>query len=214
MTTRTRTRLFEVAIGAAALVAAAGCDSYNPDLGNAPFRCGTSEPRCPSGYECVQASESEQVCVKKGSNREQPDAGSDEEPDARPFTCNDDSEIEPNESLANPFPTPIPEFQDEVSYVGLAICPDDDIDVFRFGIDQSGKNLRVDLSYQSNQGELLLDVLNSNGSSIRMGTPASGDPDLLRAEIPNMPQGTYYVQVRAPAGIQNNYGIDIVTTGN
>jgi hypothetical protein len=33
-----------------ALLVVASCDPYDPDLGDRPFLCGTSEPRCPSGY--------------------------------------------------------------------------------------------------------------------------------------------------------------------
>jgi len=204
---------FATLLFAALAAASSGCNSYDPDLGDRPFRCGSDSPRCPDGYECMEYSPSEQVCERTAGGAT-PDGGANGAGDARPFVCNNDSELEPNNALNMATLTPIPNQSDDYRLVGLAICPDTDVDVFRFSIDVTGKNARADLTYQSSTGELLLDILNSTGISIRQGTPAGGNADLLRAEVPNMPSGIYYVQVRAPAGIQNNYSIEIVTTGN
>ncbi len=38
-------------------------------------------------------------------------------------------------------------------------------------------------------------------------------PDLVRGEIPNLAIGTYFVVVRAPADIENNYTIEISLSG-
>lgn len=40
-------------------LAVVGC---SPDLGDAPFKCNTGEPKCPSGYSCNKA----KVCVPEG----------------------------------------------------------------------------------------------------------------------------------------------------
>jgi hypothetical protein len=197
---------------ALAAAASLGCNAYDPDLGDRPFRCGTETPRCPSGYTCMEYSPTDQLCEQTSGGAAAD--GGNAAGDARPFSCANDSELEPNNALNMATITPIPTQAEEYRLVGLAICPDTDVDVFRFNIDISGKNARADLTYQSSVGELLLDILNSTGTSIRQGTPSGGNTELLRAEVPNMPQGTYYVQVRAPAGIQNNYSIEIVTTSN
>ena len=191
-----------------AAAALAGCNSYNPDLGAVPFRCGTDEPRCPLGYTCVSYSDDEELCEKTGSEQDgadaapTPDAGGD-------FTCADDGELEPNNNLEEPTDTLIPMVHDTYKLVSLSICPDTDVDVFLFKVDVSGKNLRADLSYQAARGQLILEVLEDGGEVIRTAEPVSGMADLIRAEVPNMPQGDYFVQVRAPADIENNYTIEI-----
>jgi len=195
----------------AALAVTGGCNSYDPDLGAVPFRCGTDEPRCPLGYTCVSYSGDEELCEKTGG-ADTPDGGS--QPDAGGgFTCADDGELEPNNGIEEPTDTLIPDVHDTYKLVSLSICPDTDVDVFLFEVDVAGKNLRADLTYMSARGQLLLDVLNEAATSIRSGEAVPGMPDLVRAEVPNMPQGTYYVQVRAPAGIENNYTIEITLSG-
>jgi hypothetical protein len=196
---------------ALALAALAGaCNSYDPDLGSVPFRCGTDEPRCPLGYTCVTYSGDEELCEKTGA--EEADAGS--QPDGGGgFSCADDGELEPNNNLEEPTDTLIPMVHDEYKLVSLSICPDTDVDVFLFKVDIAGKNLRADLTYMSARGQLILEVLNEGGDVIKTGAAVPGMPDLVRAEIPNMPIGTYYVQVRAPAGIQNNYTIELALSG-
>lgn len=190
---------------------APGCNPYDPSLPDVPFRCGTEEPRCPDSYTCVEHSASQQLCERENADNA-PDAGVG--PDgSSSFVCNDDSEIERNDSISDPTITPIPTLDDKYELAGLAICPDTDIDVFRFSIDQTGKNVRVEITFNAGNGELLLDVLNSTGVSIRSGSPVTGDAGLVRAEVANLPAGTYYAQVRAPAGTENNYGIFIQTTG-
>ncbi len=202
-------RAFFLAMGLAAL--AAGCNTYNPDLGSVPFRCGTDEPRCPLGYTCVTYSEEEALCEKTGGDEvadagQQPDGGGG-------FSCADDGELEPNDSREEPTDTRIPDLHDDYKLVSLSICPDTDVDVFLFMVDISGKNLRADLSYMSARGQLVLEVLNDAGDVIKTGAAVAGMADLVRAEVPNMPQGSYYVQVRAPAGIENNYTIEILLSG-
>lgn len=192
-----------------AAVAAAGCNTYDPSLGQAPFRCGSSEPRCPRDYTCVTYSESEEICELLGL----PDGGDVGGDGGGDFDCADDSEIEPNDTTELATNTFIPSMQDEYRLVGLSICPDTDNDYFMFQIDVAGKNLRADLNYQSSRGQLFMSVLNSMGTVVREAEAVPGMPDVLRADVANMPQGMYYVQVRAAVGFQNNYTIDIVTSG-
>lgn len=202
---------FLIVLSALLVAGAVACNPYDPSLPDVPFRCGTEEPRCPEQYVCVEHAPGQQLCERENAGNV-PDAGGGGDGSSS-FTCNDDSEIEQNDSISDPTITPIPTLDDEYELVGLAICPDTDVDVFRFSINETGKNARAEISYNAADGELLLDVLNSTGVSIRSGSPVAGDANLLRAEVANLPAGTYYAQVRAPAGVQNNYGIYIVTTG-
>lgn len=202
-------RILPVAV--AALLCA--CSPYSPNLGDRPFRCGTDEPRCPDGYECVEVTPTDNFCERNAATGGA-DAGIDGAvlADARPFQCNDDSEIEPNDTTTQATTTPIPAISDSYSLVGLAICPDTDLDLFRFGVDVTGKNVQVDITYTSQQGQLVLNILNSVGTPIATGNQQTAA--LLRAELANAPAGTYFVSVGAAGpGIENNYNIDITTSG-
>lgn len=192
-------------IGLAAALTA--CNSYNPDLGQGPFRCGQDEPRCPRDYTCVTYSADEEICENLSLAGQDGGGG-----DGGNVDCDTDT-LEPNDSLDAPTNTFIPDTQDDYRLVGLAICPDTDQDYFMFQVDIAGRNLRADLEYMSSGGQLILEVLNAAGTVIVSGAAVPGMPDLVRAEVANMPQGTYFVLVRAPAGIQNNYTIDILLSG-
>ncbi len=194
-----------------AAAALAACNSYDPDLGAVPFRCGTDEPRCPLGYTCVSYSADEELCERSdsGDGDDGADAGASQPDGGGAFSCADDGELEPNNGTAEATNTFIPSLHDTYKLVSLSICPDTDTDVFLFEVDVSGKNLRADVSYQADRGQLILEVLEDGGEVIRTGAAVAGMADLVRAEVPNMPQGTYYVQVRAPADTENNYTIEI-----
>jgi hypothetical protein len=177
----------------------AACNPYDPDLGNNPFRCGTDEPSCPGGYVCNE----DNVCVKGSGGA--PDAGSD----GSSLTCNDDSDIEPNDMVSNAFVTPIPDFDTCVALRQLAICPDTDKDLFRFRVDDTGKNMRTTVTTDVSAGQLTLRVLNGSGNAIGSGLPINSTE--IEIVINNLSTGNYYVEVGAPAGVQNNYLLDIVT---
>jgi hypothetical protein len=195
---------------AAAATAIAACNPYDPSFPAEPFRCGTDEPECPDGYVCDERSPSDKVCVLEGNG---PDVDGGGEGDA-PFFCLDDSQIEPNDTINTATVVPIPDLGDSYQLQGLAICPDIDLDVFRFRIAVTGKNATVDVAYDASRGQLQLDILNSGGQSIREGTADPGNPDLLTAAVSNLPAGIYYAQLQpATTGIENNYGITITTTG-
>ena len=179
-------------------VAVAGCNAYDPSLGDQPFRCGDGEDRCPDGYECVVYGPDMELC-ERGSSSGGPDGGN--------TNCNND-ELEPNDAIASASDTRIPEQQSSISLVGLSICPSGDVDLYRFGIDQSGQNLDARIDFMG--AALELEVLESGGTTIRTG---EADGDGVAVAVPNMPPGTYFIQVSAGGGDANNYNIEINVSG-
>lgn len=178
---------------------------YNPDLGDTPFRCGTDDPKCPDGYTCHVYSPSEQIC-ESGASTVDAGGGSD----GGDLTCNDDSSIEPNDTTANAWVTPIPSTMPSVSLVQLAICPTTDKDLFRFAVEANGKNMKATITTDVQSGPLLLQVLNGGGATIANGQ-ATSQTQIVVA-VNNLAIGSYYVSVGANGdGVENNYTIDIVT---
>ena len=49
------------------LVALGACTPYDPDLGNTPFFCGATDPKCPDGYTCQMSGAGSGVCTKGGT---------------------------------------------------------------------------------------------------------------------------------------------------
>jgi len=182
---------------------AAACNPYDPDLGETPFRCGPDDS-CPSGYECV-----DQVCQRPGA-----DPGDDDQepgPDASEFTCNDDSQVEnpPNDDIEHATTTRIPSFQMTDSYGQLAICPDTDKDLFRFGVNVANVNVRATVTATLADGDLQLQILNNAGAVIANGTALTSTE--LQVVVNNLAISNYFVQVTGKNGSRNNYEIEIVT---
>ncbi len=190
----------------------AACNTFDPDLGNAPFRCGIDNPRCPDGYECVVYSASEEICERKGDDPGvRPDGGGGGSADARDFVCNNDESLEPNEAITQARDIIIPSGPDGLRYVSVAICPSTDQDYFVYDNQTMGTNLIVEIEYQSARGLLALDILNSTGVSINSAMPAGGNPNILRATVSNLSVNKFYAQVRAMEGSENNYSIQFLT---
>jgi hypothetical protein len=191
---------------ALAVAATAACNPYDPHLGDQPFRCGSDEPRCPDGYACFEDPLGEDLCV--------PGSPDDPPRDAALVDCGADAELEPNETTADPTIVPIPGIGDTFTLAGAVIC-NADRDMFRFQVDTTGKNARIDVTYGSRLGtvDLLLDLLNSTGTSIRAGTPIGADPDTLRADFANLAAGDYYGQLRGASGTElAHYDITFLVT--
>jgi hypothetical protein len=180
----------------------AACDPYSPDLGPRPFRCGTDDPECPSGYQCVEHSPTERFCERSGGNPDDPDSGN-------PIECDDDSSIEPNDTTDQAWVTPIPDSMPTVSLVQLSICPSSDKDLYRFGVQVNGKNLHVTVETESS-GALALQILNGAGAVIANGAQTSDTR--IDVAVNNLSIGTYFVQVAAASpGDTDNSTLDIVT---
>lgn len=193
----------------AAAMSLGACNSYDPNLGNAPFRCGTDSPRCPDNYTCVTYSAAEEICEANSGFDDRADAGEAGGADAQNLTCNNDSEIEPNNSLDKATNAIFPA-SGSFRLVSLAICPTGDEDYFEFYIPDSGTNVVVEVEYMSARGPLSLELLKGDGSVLSSGTPAAGNNDILRVAIPNIAQDTYFARVSpGEAGAQNNYNFQI-----
>lgn len=179
--------------------ALAACNPYDPDLGNAPFECGSDEPRCPEGYTCVELSDMNQVCQKQQGEEIDAPGGT--------FQCANDSSIEPNNDVMTAFVTPIPSMM-TYSLVGLAICPTGDRDHYRFDINVNGLNFEATVSGVANRTPLSLNVLTSAGTAVASGAPVAGTPQVVRVEIPNrLAVGSYIVQIQSPDTTENNYDL-------
>jgi hypothetical protein len=199
-----RSLLFTTFLAAAATAA---CNPYDPDLGAAPFRCGADDA-CPDGYSCVEHSPSEKICERAG------DPGGDDDddgPDAsQGIECNDDSQVEPNDMTTNAVVTSIPSSGLDATYSQLAICPDTDKDVFRFGVQASDVNIRATVSAHKQDGELRIRLMAGDGSTIG-ANGAWIDDDHLRIIINNLSIGTFYAEVSGVDGATNNYELELVT---
>jgi hypothetical protein len=172
-----------------------GCNPYDPSLPEDPFRCGDSEPRCPDGFECVERTSTYHVCERAGS------AG----PDGSNVDCDDDSGLEPNETVAAPFITPFASSNTVLDYSSLSICPDSDRDTYRFTIPAAGTDVRIEIEFDESVSVLGLQILSSSGAPMATGSASSNGR--VTADIASIPTGTYHAQVSAPVGGENNYSI-------
>jgi hypothetical protein len=183
------------------LLVFAACDPFSPDLGDAPFRCG-ADGECPDGYQCIIYSQAQRVCERLGGDPGDPDSGV-------PVQCNDDSQVEPNDT--SPWVTPIPASRNDLTLIGLAICPTTDVDLYRFGIDVNGKNVRVTVTTEVAAGALSLQILRQNQV---IGNGAVVSPTEIELSLGNLATDSYDVKIAAgAAGVQNNYSLEIVTCG-
>ena len=191
--------------------AAAACSPYSPDLGAAPFLCGSGTPLCPDGYACQSpqggsGTGSDGVCVKTGGVVP---------PDSNPTNCADDSSLEPNDSIAMAWVTPV-DTRKNFPLSSLAICPGGDKDTFSMQITVANENVEVLIDFDTAGAALQGSILNSGGTAIAQAMPVTGSPGHMRAYVANLPVGTYYAQVFGPASgsvTTNNYNLTINITG-
>jgi hypothetical protein len=186
------------------------CSPYDPDLGASPFKCGPSdqEKRCPDGYECMAAGmNGEEVCLAPMGTV--PDGGGN-------ANCADDSQLEPNESYMQAFQTPVATQKNTLTFAGLAICPSGDKDTYGLTIPTMGQNVEVIIEFEAAGATLQGSILNAGGTPIANATAATGQTGTIRAMVPNLNPGTYYVQVFGPASgtvTTNNYKLTVNVTG-
>jgi len=187
------------------LVSAAlsACNAYNPDLGGAPFLCAMDEPRCPEGYSCQDDGTSRMVCFSDtGGLVDAPPSG---------FQCADDSILEgagKNDTIQTAYATPVASQRKDISFAGLAICPEGDKDTYMVTL-TTMSNIEAISSWESGM-PVSVDILGSGGA--RLGNSASAGEKSQRAYVANVPAGSYYVQTYAAANVKNNYKVQITVT--
>ena len=189
------------------LVAAAACSPYSPDLGPSPFLCGSAAPLCPDGYTCNMAAAAGGVCEKQG--------GSGVPVDGTPSNCQDDSSLEPNNSISQAWQTPV-DTRKSFPLTMLAICPAGDKDTYAMSITVQGENIEVLIDYDTAGAPLSGAILNTSGNAVANAMPITGSDGHMRAYLANAPVGTYYASVFGPvSGAQttNNYNLTINITG-
>jgi hypothetical protein len=195
-----RTALF---VSLSSLLAA--CNGYDPDLGGAPFLCGSQDPKCPDGYTCQDDGTGRQVCI--GGSGKIVDSGTSG------FQCADDSILEgasKNDTIPNAYATPVATQRNDISFAGLAICPEGDKDTYKIDL-QTVSDLEVTTSWESGM-PVSVSILGGGGATLVNGT--SSGANTLKAFAANLAPGSgpYYAQAYAAATVKNNYKITIKVT--
>ncbi len=185
-------------------LAAAACSPYSPDLGAAPFLCGSAAPVCPDGYACNTAGGGSGVCEKLG--------GSGATVDGNPTNCADDSSLEPNDTTATAWSTPV-DTRKNFPLTMLAICPASDKDNYAMSITVQGENIEVLVDFDVAGAALQGGIVNSTGMTVANAMPITGSPGHIRAYLANAAMGTYYALVSGPGTGTNNYNLTINITG-
>lgn len=201
-------RTFSLFILASAALAA--CNPYDPDLGQAPFFCGPADqtPRCPEGYTCMSnagsGSGGTEVCVAPNGTIPI---------DGQPANCADDRSLEPNDSTATAWITPVDSTK-TFPLSSLAICPAGDKDNYSIMMTTPNENLELLVEYEASGAELTAAILNSTGVAISNASATGATTK--RAYVTNLPTGIYYAQVYGPASgslTTNNYKLTLTVTG-
>lgn len=177
------------------LAVLAGCDAYAPDLGESPYLCAATAPRCPHAYTCVARGGAE-VCV----------SGEDPPVDAAgvPAGCNDDTAYGMNDAISGAYATNLSAGSPQLALPNLAICPDADRDHFVVSITTRNQGLEV-TSRWSSGSPVQVAILNASGVSVVNGVSIGATAN--RACVPNLSIGSWYAV--AFAAESNNYDLEI-----
>ena len=196
------------------LVLTAACSPYSPDLGTAPFLCGSTSPRCPDGYTCNMSSDAgvgQAVCVKNGATA--PDGPG---PNSM---CADDSQIETsnganNDTIATAYVTPVATSRASIDFAGLSICPAGDVDFYEVQLTKT-QNIDVIMTYESWGGVLQGNIQTSGGAQVAVLSPQTASVRTMHGNVQNLPAGAYYVEIMGPSGAgetRNNYTLTITVS--
>lgn len=173
------------------LVAGQGCTPFDPEIPNGSFRCGPDNA-CPSGHTCVSGQ-----CASAGGG-DRPDGGTNS-------GCQSEgAPLEPNDTLANAFVTPVARTMNTFELADVAVCPASDIDMYKVDVAVNNTNLVVEVTFSPSGPALSMEVQTSNGTVITRGQVIEGG---LRATVPNLAQGFYYVSVSASGPTGNGYRV-------
>jgi hypothetical protein len=181
------------------LAAVAGCNPYDPNLPPNPFRCGDTDPVCPSGYAC----DSGGLCVEDGGG---------DPPDAQPADAACMDPAEPNNMIAQATNGAVFEQLDHIMFEGLTLCPMMDTDLFyitqndQCGTSSPCPNLDVEMVFDELGATPAVAILNGSGTVIVPGVVTS--QGVIKAAYNNVAQGMYYVRVTSQA-VLPRYGLSI-----
>ena len=179
------------------VVAIAGCNPYDRNLGPSPFLCGPTEPRCPKNYSCMtDPATGADVCFASGANT---------------FMCADDSASEPNNTFQTATALTL-DASRSVVLDGLAICPAGDVDTYAITL-AAGDNLEMLVTFEADGATLTGTILDALGASVVNSTPSASVPDTFRAYAPTVAAGVYYLQITGPNTGENNYALTVNVTG-
>lgn len=184
------------------------CSPYDPELGPSPFLCGPADqaPRCPDGYTCQMMGTAEYCLAPSGTIPV----------DANNLNCDDDSQLEPNNSIQEAFQTPVATQKNTLTFAGLSICPMGDKDNYAITITTATQNLEMIIEYDTAGADLQGSILASNGTPLANASPVTDMPGVRKAYVPNASVGTYYAAVFGPSMgtlTTNNYKLTINVTG-
>jgi hypothetical protein len=185
------------------------CSPYSPDLGAVPFTCGMADPKCPDGYDCVPLGSAQtMVCLKAGGTA--PDAGSG----SSMGQCADDSNLEPNNTVAQAYligTLPVINGVKTITLAGLSICPMGDKDTYAVNPTAANQTLAADIEFDPNQAVLQVNIINgSTGQPIVSGSPnGEGKNKVALAQVPTGGGPTYVQVIVSPIG-----GGTLTTNGN
>ena len=76
----------------------------------------------------------------------------------------------------------------------------------------AGTNLEATVVGLSSRASLVVELLNTNGTTITTGAPVDGSPQQVKIELSNrLAVGDYFIRVRSADDTENNYNITIKT---
>jgi hypothetical protein len=185
----------------APIAALAACNPYNPDLGQTPFRCGASEPMCPSGYACVAG-----LCEEDNGDGPDADVGNPDGGCQDPAEQNDMITTATNGAVFDQLPM--------IMFEGLSLCPMMDVDYFHLnqpnncgGAGPACPNLDVLAEFEDLGVPPTVVIQNATGVTVAMGG-TTGTAGEIKAVLNNVAQGQYYVRVTAQA-VLDHYALTI-----
>jgi hypothetical protein len=165
-----------------------GCNAYDPNLPAVPFRCGSEEPVCPSGYRCEGGD-----CVEDID-------GPDAPPPVFDARCSDLAE--PNDMLNMATLTPVYADLEMIVLESASLCPATDRDYFRVtqpmacgaAPNPPCPNLDVLVAYTGAPPALVLQ--NATGATVQIGgMPNPPVPNTVKAVLNNVAQGQWYIVI-------------------
>jgi hypothetical protein len=178
----------------ALLLLVAACTSYDPNLGDKPFLCGTDEPRCPDGYTPIGVVRCE--CLRDALV---PDAGVG-------YACDNDP-WGPNDSFQTPTVTVLGTNGNLSMDFRAAVCPAGDVDNYQMTITTTSAIVTAIVTFDTAQMAPKVDILDG-GASLQ---PALTFPrGQIKATATTNHAGKFVAQVSGSQEV--NYTLSVTIT--